>query len=102
MRNSYQLNKNKLTIKKMNNKIIFPNLQIITLFFLIHCTYAQIIYSLHQTRPTPYTSIRKRAFSDTLEKDAMRLSHTDWGYVEKCYIEYLLYGKKSKELMFIV
>ena len=42
-------------------------------------------------------SIRKRAFSDTLEKDAMRLSHTDWGYVEKCYIEYLLYGKKSEE-----
>lgn len=42
-------------------------------------------------------AIRKRAFSDTLEKDAMRLSHTDWGYVEKCYIEYLLYGKKAQE-----
>ena len=29
-------------------------------------------------------NIRKKAFLDTLEKDAFRLSHTDWEYIEGC------------------
>lgn len=36
-------------------------------------------------------SIRQKAFADTLEKDAMRLSHTDWGYLEACYLRRILF-----------
>ena len=93
MRNSYQLNKNKLTIKKMNNKIIFPNLQIITLFFLIHCTYAQIIYSLHQTRPTPYTSLRNLVSDTTIYGSSSDLNY---------YYANLYLGNPPKKQAYIV
>ena len=40
-------------------------------------------------------NIRKRAFLDTLEKDAFRLSHTDWEYIEGCYLEYVVYKQPA-------
>ncbi|MGI6094475.1 MAG: cobaltochelatase CobT-related protein [Lachnospiraceae bacterium] len=42
-------------------------------------------------------AIRKRAYQDTLEKDIVRLTHTDWDYIEKCYLEYVLYGEKAND-----
>lgn len=40
-------------------------------------------------------NIRKKAFLDTLEKDAFRLSHTDWEYIEGCYLEYVVYKQPA-------
>ncbi|HIX29059.1 MAG TPA: hypothetical protein H9858_05120 [Candidatus Blautia stercoravium] len=40
-------------------------------------------------------SIRQKAFADTLEKDAMRLTHTDWGYLEACYLRRILYNETA-------
>lgn len=42
-------------------------------------------------------SIRQKAFRDTLEKDNMRLTHTDWGYIESCYLKFVLDGTKAEE-----
>ena len=39
-------------------------------------------------------NLRKTAFQDTLEKDSLRLTHTDWGYLENCYLRKALYGEK--------
>lgn len=41
--------------------------------------------------------MRKRAFQDILEKDNMRLTHTDWGYIEECYIRFMLYDTRADE-----
>ena len=38
-------------------------------------------------------TLRKAAFQDTLEKDNLRLTHTDWGYLEACYLRKALYGE---------
>lgn len=35
--------------------------------------------------------IRRLAFEDTLRKDESRLTHTDWGALEACYLRYCLY-----------
>lgn len=37
--------------------------------------------------------IRRQAFSDMLEKESGRLSHTDWGMLEAGYLRYCLSGK---------
>lgn len=42
-------------------------------------------------------SIRRRAMRDTLEKDGMRLTHTDWGHVEACYLRFILDGTEADE-----
>ncbi len=42
-------------------------------------------------------SIRRRAMRDTLEKDGMRLTHTDWGHVEACYLRFMLDGTEADE-----
>lgn len=42
-------------------------------------------------------AIRRRAFADTLEKDAIRLSHTDWDYIEACYLQYVLYRQEADD-----
>ena len=42
-------------------------------------------------------NIRRKAFEDTLKKDAGRLSHTDWGYLEACYLRYRLYGEIAEK-----
>lgn len=42
-------------------------------------------------------NIRRRAFADTLEKDALRLTHTDWEHVEGCYLRYVLYDQMADE-----
>ena len=39
-------------------------------------------------------NLRKTAFQDILEKDSLRLTHTDWGYLENCYLRKDLYGEK--------
>lgn len=38
-------------------------------------------------------NIRRKAFRETLKKDAFRFSHTDWDYLEYCYLEFQLYQK---------
>ena len=38
-------------------------------------------------------NIRRKAFRKTLKKDAFRFSHTDWDYLEYCYLEFQLYQK---------
>lgn len=38
-------------------------------------------------------NIRRKAFHETLKKDAFRFSHTDWDYLEYCYLEFQLYQK---------
>ena len=38
-------------------------------------------------------NIRRKAFRETLKKDAFRFSHTDWDYLEYCYLELQLYQK---------
>ena len=43
------------------------------------------------------SSIRRRAMRDTLEKDSMRLTHTDWGNIEACYLRYMLDGTEADE-----
>lgn len=35
--------------------------------------------------------IRRLAFEDTLRKDESRLTHTDWGALEACYLRFCLY-----------
>ena len=77
----------------MNNKNIFPNLQIITLFFLIPCTYTQIIYSLHQTRPTPYTSLRNLVSDTTIYGSSSELNY---------YYANLYLGNPPKKQAYIV
>lgn len=42
-------------------------------------------------------SIRRRAMRDTLEKDSMRLTHTDWGNIEACYLRYMLDKTEADE-----
>ena len=42
-------------------------------------------------------NLRKAAFRETLEKDSLRLTHTDWGYLEQCYLRKILYGEKFQE-----
>lgn len=42
-------------------------------------------------------NLRKAAFRETLEKDSLRLTHTDWGYLEQCYLRKVLYGEKFQE-----
>lgn len=37
--------------------------------------------------------LRRRAFQETLEKDSMRLTHTNWGALEACYLRFCLYGE---------
>lgn len=39
--------------------------------------------------------IRTLAFEETLQKEADRLTHTDWGALEACYLRYCLYGKPA-------
>ena len=36
-------------------------------------------------------NIRRKAFRETLKKDAFRFSHTDRDYLEYCYLEFQLY-----------
>ena len=38
-------------------------------------------------------NIRRKAFRETLKNDAFRFSHTDWDYLEYCYLEFQLYQK---------
>lgn len=38
-------------------------------------------------------NLRRKAFADTLEKDDLRLTHTDWGYLEMCYLQKALWGE---------
>ena len=42
-------------------------------------------------------SIRRKAMRDTLEKDSMRLTHTDWGNIEACYLRYMLDKTEADE-----
>ena len=45
--------------------------------------------------------LRRMAFEDTLKKESGRLTHTDWGALEGCYLRYCLYktpAGKSKQL----
>ena len=45
--------------------------------------------------------LRRIAFEDTLKKESGRLTHTDWGALEGCYLRYCLYktpAGKSKQL----
>lgn len=47
------------------------------------------------------TELRRLAFEDTLEKESGRLTHTDWGALEACYLRCCLYGTpagNSKQL----
>ena len=39
-------------------------------------------------------NLRKTAFQDILEKDSLRLTHTDLGYLEKCYLRKAFCGEK--------
>lgn len=39
--------------------------------------------------------IRKKAFEETLEKDAMRLTHTNWGELEASYLHFCLTGERK-------
>lgn len=39
--------------------------------------------------------IRTKAFLDTLEKEGGRLTHTDWGMLESCYLNVCLHGKSD-------
>ena len=38
-------------------------------------------------------NIRRKAFRETLKNDTFRFSHTDWDYLEYCYLEFQLYQK---------
>lgn len=38
-------------------------------------------------------NIRKKAFREILKRDAFRFSHTDWDYLEYCYLQFQLYQK---------
>lgn len=38
------------------------------------------------------SEIREQALRDILEKDNRRLTHTDWGFLEACYLRFSLYG----------
>ena len=42
------------------------------------------------------SNLRKRAFQDTLDKDTLRLTHTDWGHLEECYLRKALYGERPE------
>ncbi len=55
------------------------------------------VWKKTQTERKGVENIRKKAFEDTLKYDAGRLSHTDWGYVETCYLRYRLYGETAEE-----
>lgn len=39
--------------------------------------------------------IRRRAFADTLSLEAGRLTQTDWGAIEACYLQWALYGEQE-------
>lgn len=41
-------------------------------------------------------SLRKKALQDILEKDSLRLTHTDWGYLEKYYLRKVLFGESPQ------
>lgn len=41
--------------------------------------------------------IRRKAFWDILEKDDRRLTHTDWGHIEACYLKFMLDGTQADE-----
>lgn len=38
-------------------------------------------------------NIRRKAFREVLKKDSFRFSHTDWDYLEYCYLQFQLYEK---------
>lgn len=38
-------------------------------------------------------NLRRKALTDTLERDSLRLTHTDWGYLEMCYLKKALWGE---------
>lgn len=39
--------------------------------------------------------IRRRAFQEILEKEQARLTHTDWGALEACYLKFCLTGERA-------